>query len=124
VRGSEYAFVNATRLQQELAARSIRDFHLLDLAPSREIRETQYAADRATKTAKRQRAELSPEFVEAYTGERLAALNSSEFLGRFGNDARRIVLFCVEREAAACHRWLVAGRLQRDLGLKVTHLEP
>jgi hypothetical protein len=31
---------------------------------------------------------------------------------------------CVERDAAACHRSLIADRLSREHGLRVTHLAP
>jgi hypothetical protein len=33
-------------------------------------------------------------------------------------------LLCVEREAAACHRSLIAERLKREHGLRVLHLGP
>ena len=33
-------------------------------------------------------------------------------------------LFCVERDAEACHRWIVAGRLAERYGFDVEHLTP
>ena len=35
-----------------------------------------------------------------------------------------VALFCVERHPAACHRWLVAGKLQQELGLKIVNIVP
>jgi uncharacterized protein (DUF488 family) len=124
VRGSEYAFANRQRLQARLAEAGIRYLHCLELAPSRAQRDRQSAADRADRTAKRKRAELSPEFVALYRAERLAAFDSRAFVERLGPEARVVALFCVERTPAACHRSLVADRLARDLGLEVVHLTP
>lgn len=47
VRGSEYKFVNSNYLQSKLADMNIRYGHILDLAPTKEIREKQWAADAA-----------------------------------------------------------------------------
>src|SRR2546423_401887 len=66
VRGPEYAFVNSTRLQNELNRLGIRYLHFPDLAPSKEIRGMQGEADKVSKIAKRKRTELSDEFVGAY----------------------------------------------------------
>ena len=67
---------------------------------------------------------LSPAFIESYRRERLDGFDSAGFLADLGPDARVVVLFCVEREPAACHRSLLAERLTHDLGVKVTHLTP
>ena len=65
VRGSEYAFVNSTRLQNKLAEIGIRYVHELDLAPTAEIRQVQRDADASSATSKRDRSRLSPEFASA-----------------------------------------------------------
>lgn len=122
VRGAEYAFVNSTRLQKELADRSIRYFHFLELSPSKEIRQAQYAVDKKEKVGKRSRSELSHEFKDAYCQACLDSFDSRAFVDSLGADVKRAVLFCVEREAAACHRSLLAERLELDLGINVTHL--
>jgi hypothetical protein len=88
------------------------------------LHELQYAADRETRTAKRQRATLSEEFVSRYREEHLSAFDSRGFIRQLGPEARVVALFCVERAAAACHRSLLAERLQRDLGVEVVHLMP
>ena len=122
MRGSEYAFVNSTRLQQRLHELGISYVHRLDLAPSVEIRQAQAAADAAAGVAKRGRAQLGDAFVRAYEAECLATFDAREFLDVF-SASRRIVLFCVEREPAACHRGLLADRLA-TAGAQVTHLTP
>jgi uncharacterized protein (DUF488 family) len=124
LRGSEYAFANATRLQQELERRGIRYRHFLELAPSPSLRSDQAAEDKAERTAKRQRSALSPAFVSGFRDTCLAGFDSAAFAAELGSEAQRVVLFCVEREPGACHRSLVAERLEQELGAPVTHLLP
>jgi uncharacterized protein (DUF488 family) len=124
VRGAEYAFANSERLQARLAEIGIRYIHRRDLAPSREVRSQQHAADAESHTARRQRAVLSPEFVAAYLRERLKGFDSAAFAASLGPEARVVALFCVEREPAACHRGLLADRLAQDLGVRIRHLIP
>jgi uncharacterized protein (DUF488 family) len=124
VRGSEYAFVNSTRLQNELEKLCIRYLHFPELAPSPEIRSRQYDIDKAAHIAKRKRTELGNEFVKGYRETILSNFDSAAFLATLPLDAKRVVLFCVEREPAACHRSLLAARLELDLGITVTHLLP
>ncbi|MFZ2360201.1 MAG: DUF488 domain-containing protein [Anaerolineae bacterium] len=124
VRGADYAFANSQRLQARLAELGIRYLHRPDLAPSPATREQQSAADKASKIAKRQRSVLDPAFAAAYRHERLASFDSRQFLADLGPEAKIVALFCVERAPAACHRSLLATRLQRDLGLEVRHLLP
>jgi uncharacterized protein (DUF488 family) len=124
VRGAEYAFANSARLQARLAGLGIRYIHRRDLAPSQEVRGRQHAADRITHIARRQRAVLSDDFVDAYARERLAGFDSQTFVASLGSEARVVALCCVERVPAACHRSLLAGRLIHDLGVQVRHLVP
>ena len=124
VRGSEYAFVNSARLQRRLAELKIRYFHFRDLAPTPELRKRQDEADKANRTAKRKRTALSDGFVQAYRQEHLSGFNAHKFLERLGAKAKTVALFCVEREPAACHRSLLAERLEQDLGISVLHLTP
>jgi uncharacterized protein (DUF488 family) len=124
VRGAEYAFANSARLQDRLAELGVRYIHRRDLAPGQQVRGQQVAADRAARTAKRQRATLSPAFAEAYMRERLRDFDSAAFVADCGEQAHIVALFCVEREPAACHRSLLADRLARDLNLSVRHLLP
>jgi len=124
VRGAEYAFVNSARIQKRLAELGIRYLHFRELAPSPSLRQRQTETDIAAGIAKRKRSTLSDEFVSGYIKERLSTFNSRKFVEQLGPDARKVALFCVEREPAACHRSLLAARLQQELGFQVTHLTP
>jgi hypothetical protein len=124
VRGSACAFANSQRLQRRLAELGIRYLHFPELAPSAELRAKQAAADKADRKTKRQRSVLSPDFVSGYEDEVLKPFRTADFLTRVGPGARVIALFCVEGEPAACHRSLLAARLQRDLNVGVDHLVP
>jgi uncharacterized protein (DUF488 family) len=122
VRGSRYAWANSKRLQSALAAASIRYSHLPELAPTTEMRELQYREDARLGEGKRSRTKLAPEYVNRYTEEVLDRLDLEPILGWVG--ASRAALLCVERDAEACHRSLIAERLERELGIAVTHLKP
>jgi uncharacterized protein (DUF488 family) len=122
VRGPEYAFANSARLQQRLEELGIAYRHRVDLAPSTAIREAQYAIDESMGVGKRNRSRLSPEFEAAYAAECLAGFDAAEFLAELAG-AGPICLFCVERDAAACHRSLVAARLAQH-GATVRDLVP
>ena len=124
VRGSAYAFANSQRLQGRLAELGIRYVYRSDLAPSLEVRRAQEAADKATKTAKRKRTVLGTAFVEAYRRESLDGFDSRQFVVDLGEESRVVALFCVERLPAACHRSLVAERLEAELATTVRHLLP
>lgn len=122
VRGSRYAFVNSTYLQKALAERKIAYRYCPELAPTKEIREAQYAADIQAGVLKSTRQELGAEFKRRYTQEILATFDSRRFADSFDSNERNIVLFCVEAVHEACHRSLVAEKLHEDLGVPVEHL--
>ncbi len=124
VRGSVCAFANSQRLQRRLAELGIRYLHFPELAPSAELRARQAAVDKEARKTKRQRSALSPEFVAGYEDEVLKPFRTADFVARVGPGARVIALFCVEGEPAACHRSLLAARLQRDANAEVDHLVP
>lgn len=124
VRGSEYTFANRARLEARLQELGIRYVHRLDLAPSNELRQQQYAVDAAEHVGKRQRETLSPRFAEGYRHECLDAFDSQRFAAELGDDAKVVALLCVETAPAACHRSLAAERIARDLQIPVTHLTP
>ena len=122
VRGAEYAWANARRLQEALAGAGITYSHEPELAPTTAMREAQYRADERRGEGKRSRTALAPEYVERYTEEILDPLDLAplaRFVGR-----SKAALMCVERDAAACHRSLVAARLARELGLRIENLRP
>jgi hypothetical protein len=124
VRGSEYAFVNSARLQRRLAEMGIRYLHLRHLAPGPEVRKRQAEADKVERTAKRKRTTLGPLFIEAYRAECLAGFDARKLLEELGPEAKTVAFFCVEGEPAACHRSLLAERLEGDLGVSFVHLLP
>src|SRR5690606_37323142 len=66
VRGSKYAFVNSKRLQNHLKSVGINYQHIIELAPTKEIREIQKKADAELNVKKRERDTLSTNFVELY----------------------------------------------------------
>lgn len=121
VRGARYAFANAVRLVEALEARGIRYHHWKDVAPDPELRAAQHREDAAERTAKRERARLSPAFVAGYT-EQLASRawlveERITILQRGG-----ACLFCVETAPDACHRSILAEEIAQRLGLAVRHL--
>jgi uncharacterized protein (DUF488 family) len=120
VRGSEYAWANAGRLQAALAEAGIGYSHLKELAPTTEMRELQYREDERRGEGKRSRTVLAPAYVERYTEEVLDRVDLAPILRWIGNS--RAALLCVERDPEACHRSLVAERLRREHGFEVEHL--
>lgn len=124
VRGSRYAFANSIRLQARLAELGIQYHHLLELAPTAQIRDRQKTADKTAAISKRKRTSLDQSFIQAYEEEILSGFNAMSFLEGLGGQSSVIAFFCVEREPSACHRSLVAGKLAEEYGLEVRHLVP
>jgi uncharacterized protein (DUF488 family) len=121
VRGAQYAWANARRLQQRLADNRIRYVHHEELAPTTELRELQYRADAGEGVGKRSRETLSPEYVARYTAEILDRAPLTPLLDELPVHGRGALL-CVETAAAACHRSLIARRLAERHGFEVEHL--
>ena len=69
VRGPEYAWANAKRLQAALAEAGIEYRHHPELAPTTELRQLQYAEDDRQGVGKRSRTELAPAYRERYVAE-------------------------------------------------------
>ncbi len=138
MRGSTYSYANSRYLQAKLKALGIYYAHLKELAPTKDIRALQWQADKQEHTRKRDRTGLSAAYVEAYKkhvlryGKRKAeqildpetVLERAKQLAGFPSDRplKRYVLFCVESNAEACHRSLVAARFKDKMGGKVRHL--
>jgi uncharacterized protein (DUF488 family) len=122
VRGREYAFANSKRLEARLLELKIEYVHFRELAPTKEIRSLQYAADAAAGVAKRKRDHLSPSFVERYI-ELLEGAGAAAALETIRGRATRPALFCVERLPSACHRSLVAEHLAQDV-VPIANLVP
>jgi uncharacterized protein (DUF488 family) len=122
VRGSEYAWANSKRLQAALGEAGIDYSHLPELAPTTKMRQLQYEEDARRGEGKRSRTELAPEYVRRYTEEVLDRVDLEPIVRFVGNN--RAALLCVERDPEACHRSLIAARLEREHGAAVTHLKP
>jgi uncharacterized protein (DUF488 family) len=122
VRGSEYAWANARRLQDALTAAGIGYSHLKELAPTTELRELQYREDERLGEGKRSRTVLAPEYARLYTERILDPLDLEPIVRWVGNSSS--ALLCVERDPEACHRSLIAARLCDERGFEVEHLRP
>src|SRR2546421_12333204 len=69
VRGAQYSWANAQRLQALLAAARIGYEHHPELAPDTELRQLQYREDDRQGVGKRSRVQLAPEYIRTYTQE-------------------------------------------------------
>jgi uncharacterized protein (DUF488 family) len=122
VRGSEYAWANAQRLQAALAEAGIAYTHLKELAPTTEMRQLQYREDERKGEGKRSRSVLAPAYVERYSEEILDQVDLDPIVRFIGKS--QAALLCVERDPEACHRSLIAERLRNEFGFEVEHLRP
>jgi uncharacterized protein (DUF488 family) len=123
VRGSRYAWANARRLQAALADAGIPYSHHRELAPTTELRHVQYAADDRLGVGKRSRAVLDPEYRDRYIREILDRADLDALVAELPGHAA-LALLCVEADPEACHRSLIAERLDERYGLAVTHVRP
>ena len=143
MRGSKYKYVNSSYLQNKLKELGIGYAHLKELAPTKEIRALQWQADIEENTNKRDRIGLSEGYTKEYRKQILnypadvtkpkflptLLLQEAKQLAGYPTDKplQRFVLFCVEANAEACHRSLVAARFKDKrfsdtIGGEVTHL--
>ncbi len=123
VRGAQYAWANAQRLQARLGDAGIGYVYHPELAPDTELRHLQYREDDRQGVGKRSRQTLAPDYVREYT-EEILDLVPLEPLVR-GLPVHGIgALLCVEATAEACHRSLVAQRLHERFGFEVLDIEP
>jgi uncharacterized protein (DUF488 family) len=123
VRGPDYAWANSARLQAALTAAEIGYRHHKELAPTTELRQLQYREDDRQGVGKRSRTELAPEYRERYLAEILDRADLDAVAAELPTD-RAAALMCVERDPEACHRSLIAERLEAEYGLEVIHLRP
>ena len=121
VRGREYSWANAQRLQRALAEAGVAYSHHQELAPTTELRHVQYREDERLGVGKRSRSELAPEYRERYLHEILEQADLDALMEDRPTD-RAAALFCVEHDPEACHRSLVAERLAEAYGVKIVHL--
>jgi uncharacterized protein (DUF488 family) len=123
VRGSQYAWANAGRLQAALAEAGIGYSHHKELAPTTELRRLQYREDDRVGVGKRSRTELAPVYRHRYSAEILDRVDLTTLVETLPSDAAS-ALMCVERDPEACHRSLIAERLEAEFGAPIVHLRP
>ena len=123
VRGREYAWANAKRLQAALGEAGVGYEHRPELAPTTELRQLQYAEDDRRGVGKRSRAELAPAYRERYTAEILDRADLSAVDDELPAEGAGALL-CVERDPEACHRSLIADRLAAEYHVEISHLRP
>ena len=123
VRGIEYAWANARRLQSALAEAGVEYRHHKELAPTTELRRLQYREDDKLGVGKRSRVELAPAYRERYLREILDRVDLGAIVRELPADGAG-ALFCVERDPEACHRSLIAERMAAEAGVSVIHLRP
>jgi uncharacterized protein (DUF488 family) len=123
VRGPEYAWANSLRIQAALDNAGIEYRHHKELAPTTELRHVQYDADARQGVGKRSRMELAPEYRERYLREVLDRVDLGELVHELPVEGTAALL-CVERDPEACHRSLIAERLEAEYGISVVHLRP
>lgn len=121
VRRPEYAWANSRRLQAALAGNRIAYEHRRELAPTTELRQLQYAEDHRQSVGKRSRRELAAEYVRRHTTE---ILDHAELLSVVSTIPKTAsaALLCVESDATACHRSLIAQRLAERHNITIEHL--
>jgi uncharacterized protein (DUF488 family) len=104
VRGSEYSWANANRVEAALEAAGVAYQHAKELAPTTELRHLQYAEDTRQGVGRRSRVELAPAYIERYTREILDLVDLEPLV------------------ASLPHRSLIAERLAAEHGLDTVHL--
>lgn len=122
VRGREYAFANSNYLQGKLNDLDIKYTHIIALAPTSEIREKQKMEDVRLGVQKKTRDTLGSIFTKEYKNK-ISSFDFEEFydqLDRIG--ASKVVFFCVEEKASACHRSIVAQEMKERFKLEVIDL--
>jgi uncharacterized protein (DUF488 family) len=123
VRGPQYAWANAKRLEAALAEAGIGYRHQPELAPTTELRQLQYREDDRLGVGKRSREQLAPEYRQRYLNEILDRADLGDLVAELSEQGAG-ALFCVERDPEACHRSLIADRIAAEYGVPVTHLRP
>jgi uncharacterized protein (DUF488 family) len=121
VRGPQYAWANSLRLQAALGKAGIGYQHRPELAPTTELRRLQYREDDRLGVGKRSRVELAAEYRRRYLNEVLDRVDLGHVLESLPDGAVSALL-CVERDARACHRSLIAARFHAQLGVPVINL--
>lgn len=117
IRGAQYKYVNSNYLQSKLLELKIPYIYIKELAPTNEIRQKQKDADKLNNETKKQRTILGDVFINEYCEQILNKFNMGTFINELQKkEIKNVLFFCVEEQAKACHRSLVAKRLSKELG--------
>lgn len=123
VRGCQYAFVNSNYLQKKLSEMGIEYVYEKRFAPTREIREMQWAEDKELHQTKKSRDILGHAFRCGYEKMILGREDIGKLMMSFEvRNAKNIALFCLESRPEACHRSLLAKSLSEKYNIEVIHL--
>lgn len=123
VRGSQYKYVNSNYLQRKLQDIGIKYRYIKELAPTNAIRQKQKEADKINGETKKQRKVLGEVFKNEYINNILNPFDIDSFIKELAEcGSQNIVLFCVEENAYACHRSLVAERLSKSINSPIINL--
>jgi len=123
VRGSKYTYVNSKRLQTKLEQLGIRYQHILELAPTKEIRQLQKEDDKKKNVLKRERGALGNIFILMYKDRILKNFDLKEMMSDLKKQgSKKVVFFCVEELPEACHRSIVTDKIEKDFGYSIKHL--
>lgn len=110
MRGKKYSFVNKTYLQKKLSEMNVKYLYIKELAPTSEIREEQKKQDIAKQVLKSAREFLGDVFISMYCEKILSKYDVEKLIHDL--NGKRVLFFCVEEKACACHRHLVLKKLQ------------
>lgn len=123
VRGSQYKYVNSNYLQAKLQELGIEYRYIKELAPTNDIRQRQKEDDKAKGETKKQRTALGAVFKSEYLKQVLESYDI-EGLAKdlMDSGVKNVVFFCVEEQACACHRSLVAQKLASVMNSELINL--
>ncbi|MDO4971108.1 MAG: DUF488 domain-containing protein [Bacteroidales bacterium] len=123
VRGRLYTFANSLYLQERLKRLGINYLYEKNLAPTKEIREKQWEVDKTNHLTKKCRSVLGNAFVKCYCEKVLESFDFNDFKSRLEDlSAKNVVIFCVESNHNACHRSLLAKKMQELYNCEVINL--
>lgn len=123
VRGAQYKYVNSNYLQAKLSEMGIDYLYVKELAPTNEIRQKQKDADKKRGETKKVRVKLGDVFVNEYEKCILNNFDMESLVNRLiEGKFEKVVFFCVEEKAEACHRSLVANAISKKYGFNVINL--
>ncbi len=97
VRGPDYAWANARRLQAALADAGIAYAHHPELAPTTELRQLQYAEDDRLGVGKRSRRALAAAYTRRYTTEILDRADLAAVVSALPSRGGRSAVLCRAR---------------------------